>query len=165
MNYKEIRDVVAENNGIGNFANYLREHRMIEAKAEQDVNNNQTTATQFIVYRVDISGMDNNTPATSKTPHRGIRVITWGLEKQNDEDWPVNLNGPNKNMKVLALDQHNTYASVSELPDWMQGKIAILNSIDASQETEEIEGIGRRVSATVFWVYPAEHERLEAQPK
>ena len=45
------------------------------------------------------------------------------------------------------------YDGVDSLPGWMQRKLAVLVTIPFNVPTEELDGIGRRVSEHVFWVY------------
>jgi len=49
------------------------------------------------------------------------------------------------------LKQH--YTNVDDLPAWTKEKLAVLMILDASKKSEEIDGIGRRISNEVFWVY------------
>lgn len=46
-----------------------------------------------------------------------------------------------------------TYHSVDVLPDWVKERLAVLNMIPPSPPTYEVEGVGRRISATVYWVF------------
>lgn len=50
------------------------------------------------------------------------------------------------------LDKH--YAKVEDLPKWVQEKLAVLMVIDPEQVGgREVEGVGRRIDKTIFWVY------------
>lgn len=65
---------------------------------------------------------------------KGVQVICLGLE---GVDSPV----------------EGTYDDVHALPNWMQERIAILMMTKAEPPTHEVEGVGRRISERVFWVY------------
>jgi hypothetical protein len=59
-------------------------------------------------------------------------------------------------LKTLDYDLKETYASVDELPNWVQEKLALLMLTSAKPPTQDVEGVGRRVSECIFWVYPPE---------
>ena len=45
------------------------------------------------------------------------------------------------------------YKSQEALPEWMRDRLAVLNIMSAKPPTTEVEGVGRRIDANVFWVY------------
>lgn len=45
------------------------------------------------------------------------------------------------------------YRNVQELPKWAQEKIAVLMLLDPEQINNEIEGVGRRISCNVYWLF------------
>jgi len=100
-----------------------------------------------VIHRVDL-GRDGGI----------VRIFTWGCEPplRNYNAAPLN-----KNPQMLPVGDDLIYDSVDDLPEWMQQKLALLSGIDCSKPTEELEGIGRRVSDHVYWVYPSDEERLE----
>jgi hypothetical protein len=83
-----------------------------------------------------------------------VRIFTWGCES-------LSANPEKKEPKMLPVEDDLVYDSVDDLPEWMQRKLAVLSSIDCSNLTEELEGVGRRISGHVFWVYPSAGEKLE----
>lgn len=97
-----------------------------------------------IIHRVDV-GQRKGHP---------VRVFTWGCES-------LSANPKKKEPKMLPVEDDLIYDSVDDLPEWMQRKLAVLSSIDCSNLTEELEGVGRRISGHVFWVYPSAGEKLE----
>ena len=103
-----------------------------------------STEEQQIIHRVDV-GREGHL----------VRIFTWGCESM------VGTNPKNKDPKMLPVEDDLIYDSVDDLPDWMQRKLAVLSSIDCSNLTEELEGVGRRVSGHVYWVYPSAGEKLE----
>lgn len=86
------------------------------------------------VHRLDVS-------------NKVVEMYTWGFGGANE--------------KIFGEEGKRLYSSVDSLPEWMQRKLAVLMSIDHNRENEELEGIGRRVSGHVFWVYPSEGESLD----
>jgi hypothetical protein len=109
------------------------------------------TPENALVYRVDIGAGKNGSP---------VCIFSWGGESVSA---PVITceETPKIKAKLLPIDSDLVYGSVDDLPEWMQRKLAVLSSIDCSKLTEELEGIGRRVSGHVFWVYPSAGERLD----
>jgi hypothetical protein len=45
------------------------------------------------------------------------------------------------------------YDSVDALPDWVKERLAVLMVASSDPPTLEIEGVGRRISERVFWVF------------
>lgn len=64
----------------------------------------------------------------------GIEVICFGLESVDSK-----------------LEGH--YDGVDDLPDWVKERLAVLMVLDSTPPTGELEGVGRRISEKVFWVY------------
>ena len=64
----------------------------------------------------------------------GIEVICFGLESVD-----------------AKLRGH--YDGVDDLPDWVKERLAVLMVLDSTPPTGELEGVGRRISEKVFWVY------------
>lgn len=46
-----------------------------------------------------------------------------------------------------------SYNSVDDLPNWVKERLAVLSIVDPTPPTPEVEGVGRRISKNVFWVY------------
>jgi hypothetical protein len=53
----------------------------------------------------------------------------------------------------FAPELNETYTNASELPEWVQQKVAVLMVLDPTQINKPVDGIGRRISRQVFWVY------------
>jgi hypothetical protein len=45
------------------------------------------------------------------------------------------------------------YINVDVLPKWVQERLAVLMMMTHTPPTEEVEGVGRRISHDVYWVY------------
>lgn len=107
------------------------EHLILNCKYIHHMNINKTI--EATVHRVDVS-------------NKVVEIYTWGFGGGNE---------------MLADEGKRLYSSVDSLPKWMQSKLSVLMSIDHTKQNEELEGIGRRVSGHVFWVYPYEGESLD----
>lgn len=81
-------------------------------------------------YRVEVKHRWSNIPAP-------LSVVRYGL-----------LGSGN-----VAPGEAVMYDGVDSLPEWMRRKLAVLVTIPFNVPTEELDGIGRRVSEHVFWVY------------
>ena len=46
-----------------------------------------------------------------------------------------------------------TYDSLDELPEWVQGRIAVLSMLSATPPTQDIPSVGRRITNRTYWVY------------
>ena len=44
------------------------------------------------------------------------------------------------------------YINVDVLPKWVQERLAVLMMMTSTPPTEEVEGVGRRISRDVYWV-------------
>ena len=44
------------------------------------------------------------------------------------------------------------YSSVTALPDWIQERLSVMLMLSATPPTENVPGIGRRISTYVFWM-------------
>lgn len=65
----------------------------------------------------------------------------------NTMAWPV--------QSGMVSGIKDTYESVDELPEWVQLKLATLMLLDADEPNKkEVAGVGRRISESIFWVYP-----------
>lgn len=68
--------------------------------------------------------------------------------------------------RMVGLDDEiskaRPYKSVEDLAAWIKVKLAVLLTINAHERSEEIEGVGQRVSEHVFWVYPSANEMMES---
>lgn len=68
------------------------------------------------------------------------------------------------NMVVGDTSLDGFYENVAALPQWMQGKIAVLSicerTVGLAGKTEVIEGVGQRISDKIFWLEYTENVRL-----
>lgn len=80
-----------------------------------------------------VSMLDDNTYRI-RLMEKGIEVVCFGLESVDSK-----------------LEGH--YDGVDDLPDWVKERLAVLMVLDSTPPTGELEGVGRRISEKVFWVY------------
>lgn len=61
-------------------------------------------------------------------------------------------------MGIDSVDKEaeGTYGSTSDLPTWMQEKLAVLSMMKVDPPQTKIEGVGMRVDEQVFWVVKGE---------
>lgn len=64
----------------------------------------------------------------------GVDVVCLGLESVDS-----------------CLEGH--YDQIDDLPNWVKERLAILNMIPPTTPTQEVEGVGRRISGHVYWVF------------
>jgi len=76
---------------------------------------------------------DDNTYRISVFPD-GVDVVCFGLESVDS-----------------VLEGH--YDRIDDLPDWVKERLAVLNMMSPSPPTNSVDGVGRRISAHVYWVF------------
>lgn len=66
----------------------------------------------------------------------------------------------NGGIEVVCFDLENIdselegyYDGVSDLPEWVQERIAVLSVCNPDPPTPVVEGVGRRISDGIFWIY------------
>lgn len=64
----------------------------------------------------------------------GVDVVCLGLESVDS-----------------CLEGH--YDRIDDLPNWVKERLAVLNMIPVVPPTQEVEGVGRRISGHVYWVF------------
>jgi len=64
----------------------------------------------------------------------GVDVVCFGLDSVDS-----------------CLEGH--YDRIDDLPNWVKERLAVLNMIPATPPTQEVEGVGRRISGHVYWVF------------
>jgi len=55
-------------------------------------------------------------------------------------------------MDSVDSEAEGNYASTAKLPEWMQGKLAVLKMMKVDPPQTKIEGVGMRIDEDVFWV-------------
>lgn len=91
-----------------------------------------TKAALLVILRMLIGEHEDNIYRVDIGPH--IRVLVFGFEN-------------------VDTDVQGMYYHLDELPQWMQEQIAKLSMMSAVPPTENVEGVGRRITANTYWVY------------
>ena len=55
-------------------------------------------------------------------------------------------------MDTIDAEAEGIYADTSQLPDWMQGKLAVLALMKVDPPQTKVEGVGMRVDEDTYWV-------------
>lgn len=55
-------------------------------------------------------------------------------------------------LEMLDNDISGWYSEVDLLPDWVKDRLALLMMVDPTPPTKYVDGVGRRISETVFWI-------------
>lgn len=81
-------------------------------------------------------------------------------EESTLEIYRIDFTKPNKiELKTLGVDTFDedmelSFDSVDKLPMWIQKKLALLSMIEYGDTNPDVPKVGRRISPTVYWVYP-----------
>lgn len=66
-------------------------------------------------------------------------------------------------VKMVCLDseridpsEEGEYNSVDDLPNWVQERLAILMMMSTEPPTQFVDGVGRRISEDVYWVFKSD---------
>ena len=76
----------------------------------------------------------------------------------DDKIYRVTINSGGVNIVCLGMDMldpqaEGDYDSVDDLPKWVQDRLAVLMITPLTPPTKEVDGIGRRIGANIYWVY------------
>ena len=55
-------------------------------------------------------------------------------------------------LETVDDDLNGMYDDLSDLPTWMQERIAMLSMLSFKPPTETVPGVGRRISEITYWV-------------
>lgn len=55
-------------------------------------------------------------------------------------------------LEMLDNDVSGWYSEVDLLPDWVKDRLALLMMVNPTPPTKYVDGVGRRISETVFWI-------------
>jgi hypothetical protein len=56
-------------------------------------------------------------------------------------------------MEKVDVSPERVYNGVNDLPEWMQEGVALLMMTSAEPPTNEVDGVGRRIDETTYWLY------------
>ena len=82
------------------------------------------------------------------------------LKRRPDTVYRVVLSNETKLVHVISfgmervdVSPERVYNSVNDLQKWMQEGVALLMMTSAKPPTEEVDGVGRRIDETTYWLY------------
>jgi hypothetical protein len=77
-----------------------------------------------------------------------------GKVSNDEEIWRVVVNELGVKALYIGLGSRAPIEvqTVSELPRWMQERVAVLSMLTESPPTKPIEGVGRRITNSVYWI-------------
>lgn len=82
------------------------------------------------------------------------------LKRRPDTVYRVVLSNETKLVHVISfgmegvdVSPERVYDGVNDLPEWMQEGIALLMMTSAKPPTNEVDGVGRRIDETTYWLY------------
>jgi hypothetical protein len=87
----------------------------------------------MFMHSMSGSVSDDNIYRVSIFPD-GVDVVCFGLDSIDSK-----------------LEGH--YDRIDDLPDWVKERLAVLNMMSSTPPTNEVEGVGRRISGHVYWVF------------
>jgi hypothetical protein len=82
------------------------------------------------------------------------------VSAKDDSTYRVDVHYSTKTVHVECFGMYpldrsvdGTYASVDELPEWMQSKLAVLSMLEVPPPLSDVEGVGSKLSSYLYWVY------------
>jgi hypothetical protein len=77
-----------------------------------------------------------------------------GKVSDDEEIWRVVVNELGVKALYIGLGSQAPIEvqTLSGLPQWMQARVAVLSMLTESPPTKPIEGVGRRITDTVYWI-------------
>lgn len=88
-------------------------------------------------------------------------IVSSSMRKRlSDTVYRVVLNDETKLVHVISfgmegvdVSPERVYNSFNDLPKWMQERVALLMMTSAEPPTNEVDGVGRRIDETTYWLY------------
>ena len=97
--------------------------------------------------------------ASDRTAVKVCSMSVANSSPPDDNIYRVSIDNTTKQVEVLCIgidsvdsEAEGMYASVDELPQWVQERIALLMMTDPTPPTKEVEGVGRRIDKYTFWI-------------
>lgn len=98
--------------------------------------------------------------ATATVTYNALRAQCAQWTGDIDNVYRVAIDGVAVEVMCLGMDIDSSiegiYNSTSELPMWMQERLAVLSMMKVSPPQTKIEGVGMRVDERVYWVLRGE---------
>lgn len=84
-----------------------------------------------------------------------LRMVT---TEHDSNIYRINISGGVVDVICIGMEKvdaylEGVYDGLDKLPQWMQERIAILSMLSAEPPTEDVVGVGRRISVHTYWVY------------
>ena len=93
----------------------------------------------------------------SRTPQRTAAPLFSRMDDNNAYRIDVRSNGRVEvlcfGIESIDTELEGYYDSLQDLPKWVQERIALLSMLKSEPPTEDVEGVGRRISESTYWVY------------
>lgn len=94
---------------------------------------------------------------------QAMRTINFENVVSDDRIYRVDVEPPTK-IEVIcfgidSLDDgvEGVYDNINDLPNWMQDRLSVLSMLPPNTSGgNDVEGIGRRITESVYWVYAQE---------
>lgn len=109
----------------------------------------------YLIYddRISFNGMRGVAPV-----HLTASMVLKMAAYDTDAIWRVEefSNGSAQSMYIglspIDSERIITYNTVSEVPEWINDRIAVLRMLPCDPTNSVVFGVGRRISEHVFWV-------------
>lgn len=56
-------------------------------------------------------------------------------------------------LENFAPELKMRYDTINEMPNWAQAKLAVLMVLDPMKVNNDIQGVGKRISRNIYWLY------------
>jgi len=56
-------------------------------------------------------------------------------------------------LENFAPELKMRYDTINDMPNWAQSKLAVLMVLDPMKVNNDIEGVGKRISRNIYWLY------------
>ena len=97
----------------------------------------------------------------NRVSHNGYQMQLRMLQDMHDDDiYRINIAYPNRielicfGMDKLDVGIEGVYDNINSLPNWIQERLSVLSMLPPSSTGDnDVDGIGRRISERVYWVY------------
>ena len=83
------------------------------------------------------------------------------MSASNDITYRVTVHPTTNEVEIMAFELLGVdtsalglYDSIKQAPLWVQERVATLMMIDPTPPIEPVEGVGRRIDASTYWVHP-----------
>ena len=117
---------------------------------------NATAHKRSLKLFLDMMTLLPNTGLELNTAYSKLKMVT---EQPTATIYRIHIDPDNTvDVTCIGLESvdsalEGTYDSLDELPEWVQGRIAVLSMLSATPPTQDIPTVGRRITNRTYWVY------------